>query len=412
MTESGGSNSAKSAPLPSPRIALLSAPSAWIFLGIVGIAAWMDKPLVVFLAGLVLAIIAVARGWSRWSVARLAYGRHLSATRAFPGDRVTVSVTLDNRKLLPLTWIETDDPLPAAIAPLDDIDDDDGAGNGLGLSTALLWYQKATLSRTLLCRRRGWFPIGPARLETGDIFGLLPRTAPPVPADALTVCPTIHPLAAFDLPARHPLGEVRTGSRLFEDPSRLAGLRDYTPDTPMRRIHWKASARHQSLQVKLFDPSVTVETMLYLAVDDFGADADFELAASAAASLAHHLIENRQATGLAVNAAEADGSGLPHLAPGRGEDQLVAILEALAKVGPVAAVPFPRFLDESVVRLRAGATVAVIAAAVTPSLLERLETLRRRRFQSQILLTGGPEIDTGAIPCRLLRAPDDLRGAA
>ena len=43
----------------------------------------------------------------------------------------------------------------------------------------------------------------------------------------------------------------------LEDPIRIAGARDYRPGDPLKRMHWKATARTGELQVRLVDPSTT-----------------------------------------------------------------------------------------------------------------------------------------------------------
>ena len=376
-------------------IAVLSLPSAVFFAGVMGVSAWLNQPLVVFLSGLILAVAGISRGWSRLSVARLSYRRKLSSTHAFPGETVSVSVSLDNRKILPLTWVETTDPLPKTIE------------GDLGLSTALLWYQRATRERTIECRRRGYYPIGPARVATGDIFGLFPRERSAAEAESLTVYPRLYPIGAFGLPSRHPLGESRAASKLFEDPSRAMGLREYTPDTPFRHIHWKASARHRELQVKVFEPSATVKTAVFLDVGGLEGE-PFELAASVAASLAHHLTEAHQAVGLYANAVQADGHGCPSIAPATGTPKLMEILEALAKIDPPGAEPFSAFLDHRVPTLAWGTTICLITGTLETPVVARLLDLHRSGYQPVVLFVGDGEAVAGRIPIHRIRTPDDL----
>ena len=40
-----------------------------------------------------------------------------------------------------------------------------------------------------------------------------------------------------------PLGTAKATKGLYEEPSLFAGVRPYQPGDPMRRIHWKATAR-------------------------------------------------------------------------------------------------------------------------------------------------------------------------
>jgi hypothetical protein len=50
-------------------------------------------------------------------------------------------------------------------------------------------------------------------------------------------------LEGYNLSSRRPIGEIRLAHRLFEDPTRMAGVRPYQQGDPLNRIHWRATAR-------------------------------------------------------------------------------------------------------------------------------------------------------------------------
>ena len=79
------------------------------------------------------------------------------------------------------------------------------------------------------------------------------------------VYPKVVPLEGYDLASRRPIGEVLLTHRLFEDPTRIAGVRGYEPGDPLNRIHWKATARTGSLHSKIHEPStLSGATVAYL----------------------------------------------------------------------------------------------------------------------------------------------------
>ena len=124
------------------------------------------------------------------------------------------------------------------------------------------------------------------------------RSGAPEPAEgSVIVYPRLHPVTDFGLPARHPLGPNRDPRRLFEDPGRPAGIREYDGNTPFKAIAWKASARTGRLQAKIFEPTVTLEVSLCLAVDGFAAGDAFEAAVSLAASLVHGELAEKTRSG-------------------------------------------------------------------------------------------------------------------
>src|SRR5687767_51102 len=50
--------------------------------------------------------------WARYALSHVVYNRTLEADRIFPGEQVAMRVSLVNRKLLPLAWIDIEDQIP------------------------------------------------------------------------------------------------------------------------------------------------------------------------------------------------------------------------------------------------------------------------------------------------------------
>jgi uncharacterized protein (DUF58 family) len=353
------------------------------------------------------------------ALARLSHRRRLDTLRAFPGDPVACTVELDNRKLLPLVWVNASDQIPATVAP-------DAAtlpagivwsGGRLSVDTSLLWYQRASWRYSLLCRRRGYYPIGPTRVASADIFGLFSRSRRSAGIDHLIVYPKVYPLADLGLPTASPLGEMHAPNPLFHDPVRIRGLRDYTPEVPFRHIHWKASARTSRLQAKVFEPTSTMQALLLLDATAFIGPEDrldednFELAISVAASLAWRLVEEHCQVGLHANTALAGGGRSITVPPASGLDHLAALLEALARVQP-RTVRFTALLDDVRPRIAAGTTIAVVTGGLTPPAAAVLNDLHARGFPTTAFLVGDAPADDIVLPCRRVRRPADLAPAA
>ena len=78
------------------------------------------------------------------------------------------------------------------------------------------------------------------------------------------VYPEVIPLEGFDIASRRPIGEVRMSHRLFEDPTRIAGVRGYQSGDPLNRIHWRATARTGALHSKIYEPSTVAGATILL----------------------------------------------------------------------------------------------------------------------------------------------------
>ena len=160
------------------------------------------------------------------------------------------------------------------------------------------------------CNRRGYHQIGPLVVETGDLFGLHRRYRVLTSPHFLLVYPEVVPLEGFELASRRPIGEVRISHRLYEDPTRIAGVRRYEAGDPLNRIHWRATARTGQFHQKIYEPSCIVGATLVLdfhqaAFDPHHEPYRSELAVTAAASLANAVYEMDQQIGLVTNGRDA-----------------------------------------------------------------------------------------------------------
>ena len=110
----------------------------------------------------------------------------------------------------------------------------------------------AVLKYVIECDTRGYYQIGPTLLETGDLFGLHRRHRIVAKAFYLMVLPKVLPLPKYDFASQRPIGEVNVARRLFEDPTRNAGVRPYQVGV-RKRVHWRATARTGELQCRVFE---------------------------------------------------------------------------------------------------------------------------------------------------------------
>ncbi len=285
--------------------------------------------------------------------------------RVFWGEEIPVRLTLRNRGWLPVVWLRLQETTPAAL----------GAPQAFSLITRLDPKGEATFSYTLHALRRGYYPIGPLRLTSGDLFGLTNDLTRQTTTDDLIVYPRIVPLPRFALPSRSPFGALRSTHPILEDPVRLRGKREYVAGDPLRRIDWKTSAAQGRLHVKLYEPSIALEVVILLDLhtDDYDLRTrldDSELAVVAAASLANWVSQQKQALGLLCNGLDPLHGTTHHALPARqGRQRLLHCLDLLARVQLTASRPAPLLLREALARLPWGATLMLISGRIEEPLL-------------------------------------------
>ncbi len=385
------------------------------------LAAWHRQLVIAILFGLVLSAAGLAKLWSRFSLMGVSCERLLSERRAFPGEHIELRLRLVNRKFLPLPWIQMDDEVPLKFSSDVPLWANKRPGFGfLTKSAALLWYTGVSWKHRLNCNKRGYYPFGPITLTSSDIFGFYPRSTTEPLVDHVIVYPKIYPLAYLGIPSLQPLGEIVAERRIFEDPIRVIGVREYNPRDSLRHINWKATARRQELQVKVFEPTTTLKVAIFVAIDTFKTKAgemydeeNFELGLSTAASIASHLTERRSAIGLFVNSCLADSGQPATLLPSSSTTQLVEILEALAKVTPLFNSPFEDFLQAEQTTLPWGTSLVFILSRPSTLLTKLLVNLKENGHKLLVIQIGDIEENEtlGTIACNRITQPDDFTGA-
>ncbi|MFH0847810.1 MAG: DUF58 domain-containing protein [Chloroflexota bacterium] len=391
---------------------MLSRPGLLILAATLFLSLWFKQVAIAMLVALAVSAAGLAKFWSRFSLIPHHCLRRLSEKRAFPGESIELRLKVTNRKILPLPWLQVEDEAPLALA--EGIPSLVAKNDSYVISSAAMvgWYSSISWRYQLHCRKRGYYQLGPVTLTSGDIIGFYPRSEYRREIDHVIVYPKLYPVGDLYLPSVQPMGEAKAPRYIFEDPTRPIGVRDYSYQDSLKYIHWKASARHQQLKVKVFEPTTTLKVVFFLAVESFAVDGedDFELGISAAASLARYLIEHRSAAGLFVNSPLVDGSGPVRLLPGGDKAHLVGLLEGLAKVTHFPTLPFAEFLQDEQAGLPWGTTIVLILAEVGEDLAQLLTSLRKKGHKILVLQVGNAP-DSGVragVPLCRVRHPDDL----
>ena len=270
-------------------------------------------------------VVAGAKLWTRWSLARIECRVSLDKRRAFPGEKLILKATAENRKLLPV-WLQVK-------IRINGLEHAASAETSVTAETGLLWYQNARFQWELAARSRGVHHVGPYGIVSGDLLGFFPAEKEIAETIEVIVYPRLVPLRSLALPRRDFFG-IPGAESPVQDPVYILGTRDYQHGRPARYIHWKATARHHKLQEKIFEPTEQEKILLVIDVGRFAqhrAEEDFERALETVASLAVRLDERGCALGLATNGAMT-GEGSPILPVTRSPQQLTGLLETLARL--------------------------------------------------------------------------------
>ena len=379
---------------------VVSSPVVLVLIIVVIVGAVVGDLLITTLCGLVLALVFVSRLWARLAFVEVDYHCLASSGRLMEGDIIELTLTIENRKPLPLPWLSFSENIPLGLEiEGKEIDDQNPFGvNEIRATLSLGQYERVNFHHRLRAVRRGLYAFGPTRIVSSDIFGFYEaRLDTPKRPLRLVVYPRTVPLPDFDLKSFRPIGDTWTRSRRAEDPTRPSGLREYQTGDSVRRIDWKATARHDAVFVRTYDPNVSQRVMILMECDtDVECwrthPAVLEAAVIGAASVAARSIELGYVVGIVCNGSLASGLSTPVVAPGAGSDQLAAVMSTLAGVIPLTRCS----LEQMVARhgpeaMPFGATLVYVAGYFRPSTVEFVTDLGRRGHRAVALYVGEGE---------------------
>jgi uncharacterized protein (DUF58 family) len=405
---------------PPDEILLARRPLYYIAFLLAVFSAIFRQPLL-FVAGLLILVLAfVPELWYRYCLRQLEVSRKLSSTRFMLGDTIDVTLTIENRKPLPLPWCQIVDEMAEALQ-VKKLKAVPAAApeRSLLTHTFSLWaYQRVRRRYQMQALGRGAYRFGPMTLRATDPFGILTREAHLEAPAAIVVHPLVVPLERFGLPALAPFGDRKSPRRLLEDPLRMSGIRDYIPGDELRRIHWKATAHTGGLQSKIYEPSTSHTVAIFLDVRTLsptlmGYDpALAELHICAAASVANWAIGAGYAVGMFANGTlgipefvekegpvpspitatatasedrlrreiERTAAGLRmRIPPSSRIEQLTSILDSLARIVPYYGLPIEQLIAAEERDLPSGASIVYIG---TEDLIDVPLIIALRRLKS------------------------------
>jgi uncharacterized protein (DUF58 family) len=208
--------------------------------------------------------------------------------------------------------------------------------------------------------------------------------------------------------------------RLYEDPTRIAGVRQYQAGDPLNRVHWRATARTGILHSKVYEPSTVAGATVLV---DFHRGSHeprhepvrSELAVTAAASILNTMYQMGQQIGLVTNGrdaadrvrlegwasdsrtrdvarraaamtAQSDRLRPITVPTGRSPEQFQQILETLARLELTDGLTLPQLIQETQSHLPRDATVVAILPRATADDAIALGILRRSGFSVTVLL--------------------------
>jgi uncharacterized protein (DUF58 family) len=242
------------------RLTLRGAILLAVTLGIGAAAALRESNLLVAVFGVLAGFAAVSGLLTAWTARRLEADR-LPPGAVFAGDRAAIGLRLRNTgRIWPAIGVRIEDRLAR-----------EGAGAADASEPAVFPHvapaRTARGTAGLMPRRRGRSVLGPAVATVSFPPGLFVCRRPLAGRMPLLVYPrqaTLRRRLLGRRLARVEYAETAAAAGTAGD-HEFAGLRDYRPGDPLRRVHWKRSARVPgALLVREFEDAAAREAVILL----------------------------------------------------------------------------------------------------------------------------------------------------
>jgi uncharacterized protein (DUF58 family) len=317
------------------------------------------------LAYVILLGVPIAFYWAKANIRNLEVSTERPVDRLQEGQDFVERITVKNMGWFTKLWLEVED---SSTLP----------GHNAARIITLGPRESKTWRTTTHCRRRGLFSVGPVRITTGDPFGFFRHSKTYGKQQSVLVYPRATELPNFYVPPAHLPGEGRFRKRTHYVTPNASGVRPYEPGDSFNRIHWRTTARTNSLMVKLFELDPASDIWVILDLDKgvhwgSGDDSTEEFSIRVAASIARYFLLANRSVGFI-----SYGKRLFVEEAERGAQHYTRILEALALATTEGDVPIGTLITEESKRFGRHTTVVVITPSTEEDWVGSLQFIAQR----------------------------------
>lgn len=319
-------------------------------------------------------VTAIALLVGLFTLRGVSVSREIEQSRVFAGDTLKVSITVKHRSISPLLWLVIEDELEGRL-------EERAKQHRVLLFPG--FSRHIHYSYEIPYLPRGAFRLKAVHVRTGDLFGFVHKAKEIECEESFIVYPRMLPVIGWSSLNERNMGNSYVLNRSIEDVSSVVGVREYVYGDRMHRIHWKSSARSQTLKTKEFETRVTNDFMFFLdaTVPSYRSEYSplFERAVQLTASLMKHASDRHFSMGLLCL-----GASFSRLRMSKSVDQLLLGTEALTHVKPNGRSQLHRVLLKEASYLPVGTTLIVVTPTLSDELINTIYHLAHRKIKLEL----------------------------
>lgn len=161
----------------------------------------------------------------------------------FTGESIVIDYQIENKSILPIPSMEIISNLSKELT----------GRSPSSISIALAKKGVFHHKEDVILKRRGYYELGDIDITITDVFGFYSFTKKLTNEISLLVYPKPINLSSFQVIISKKPGQLSVKDSIFKDQNRIITLRDYKEGDSIKSIHWKLSAKRDSLIIKEYD---------------------------------------------------------------------------------------------------------------------------------------------------------------
>ena len=307
--------------------------------------------------------------WSFLSLKKLTVSLSSGKKAFFSEEEIVINIEAVNDKSLPV--------LLSAEVFMENMVLEKGNRREAVTGKTVLPYKKSSIPFIFSSTSRGIYNLYPPEIRGGDIFGFSfrKRAERGNPVE-ITVYPPVRRVI-LPSPVLSDYSGTSKGKGAVSDRILIKGVRDYSNGSNIRYIHWKSSAKYNSLKEKVFDSAEKEKILIIFDVNNYNEDFEmFEKSLQAASSLILMPEMRKKAAGLLTNGL-LYGSRNTFVPVSSGSIQHMIILETLTALKQEGGESISEVLEKGAY-LAGGMSCLYFASAVSDELCEADMILKKR----------------------------------
>jgi uncharacterized protein (DUF58 family) len=224
--------------------------------------------------------------------------------------------------------------------------------------------------------------MGIVTIISGDPFGFFTEKRTSGTPVNIIVYPRIVDLPLFRSVSLNEFGFVTGFQSINQISPNASSVREYSSGDSLQHIHWRSTAHTGKLMVKMFDADHSYNSSkVFWVVTDMqqkahagkGDESSEEYAVTIAASVVRHYLESGMKVGML-----SAGGDISVFSPSRGEQNMWAMMEALAIVRAKGEMPLGELLLDHTADFKDDPAVVIIATTNSGQLLEAINRLKNQ----------------------------------